>query len=276
MIRPCIFSDEVSPDFDEAVRLSAEAGAQGLELRGRMFGRSIGQIDDADVARIKEVCRGHGVSVAVIGSPVGKCDLEHPEECREHQRLFERMAELAHALETPLIRGFALWKPGRDRTGDAVRPDLEAYLPGIEAFLAPILRRAEREGVRYCLETEGATLVGTCGEARRVLDRMGAPACLGLAWDVNNGLSCGENPFPDAYDLIKHRVYHLHVKPNAAGSLATVGDSDLTYEQILRVLKADGYNAWASIEHWGTPAEMLHGLRELVPVLQRVNEERMR
>lgn len=270
-IRPCVFSDEVAADFEEAVRLSAEAGAQGLELRGKMFGRSIGQIDDADVARIREICNRYGVAVAVIGSPVGKCSMDDPEELAQHQRLFQRMAELAHAFETPLIRAFALWKPGREKTPDHDRPELAGYLPRIRAFLEPILEIAERENVRFCLETEGATLVGTCAEARQVIDAVGGPPALGLAWDVNNGLSCGESPYPEGYGLIRDRIYHVHVKPNRAKSLATVGESPLTYEALLRTLKQDGYAGWASIEHWGTPDQMLHGLRELVPLLDRVN-----
>src|SRR5204863_9943744 len=95
-IRSCVFSDEVSPDFEEAVRLSVEAGAEGLELRGRMWGKSIGQIDDAEGGRVTEVCSRFGARVGVIGSPVGKCDMENAEECRQHQALFRRMAELAH------------------------------------------------------------------------------------------------------------------------------------------------------------------------------------
>jgi len=270
-IRPCIFSDEVAPDFEEAVRLAAAAGAEGLELRGRLFGKSIGQIDAADVERIRQVCARHGVRVAVIGSPVGKCSMDSPEEMREHQRLFGRMVQLAHAFETPLIRGFALWRPDRDRATDHLRPDLEQYLPRVREFLAPIAEQAGREGVRFCLETEGACLVGTCGEARRVMEALGNPPALGVTWDVNNGLSCGESPYPEGYALIRDRVYHLHVKPNPQQSLATVGESALTYEQILTLLKRDGYDAWASIEHWGTSDEMLKGLRELVPVLARVN-----
>lgn len=268
-ILPCIFSDEVSPEFEEAVRLSAEAGAVGLELRGRMFGRSIGQIDDADVERIRETCERHGARVAVIGSPVGKC---HPAEAAEHERLFHRMAELAHRFGTNLIRGFALWRPDRDRATDPVRPDLDAHLPAITTFLQPIVRIAEAEGIRLCLETEGATLVGTCAEARQVMDALGNSPALGVAWDVNNGLACGENPYPEGYSLIRDRVYHVHVKPNTEKSLATVGAAPLTYEQILTVLRDDGYDGWASIEHWGSPDEMLKGLRELVPVLHRINQ----
>jgi len=271
MIRSCIFTDEVAPEFEEAVRLSAEAGAQGLELRNKLFGKSIVQIDDMDVRRIRDVCRTHGVEVAVLGSPVGKCSLDDPEEQRRHQDYFRRMAELAHAFETPIIRGFALWRPNRDRATDHLRPNLEAHLAQIVDFLAPIVEHAERENVRLCLETEGATLVGTCAEARRVMDALGNSPALGVTWDVNNGLACGENPYPDGYRLIHDRIYHVHVKPNAQQSLATVGESDLTYAEVLAVLKAAGYDAWASIEHWGAPEQMLKGLRELVPLLEVVN-----
>ncbi|MBM3457736.1 MAG: sugar phosphate isomerase/epimerase [Armatimonadetes bacterium] len=275
MIQPCIFSDEVSSEFEEAVRLSAEAGARGLELRNRMFGRSITQIDDDDVARIREICRRYGVAVAVIGSPVGKCAMDRPEELAQHHVHFRRMTELAHALgsgEAPaLIRAFALWRPERDRATDHIRPDLEEFLPQVRAFLEPLIAMAEQAGVRYCLETEGATLVGTCAEASRVMDVLGRPAALGLAWDVNNGAWCGENPYPDGYRHIRDRVYHVHVKPNQAGSLATVAETPLTYEQLLSTLREDGFQGWASIEHWGTPEAMLGGLRELLPVLDRVN-----
>ena len=270
-ILPCVFSDEVSSDFEEAVRLSREAGALGLELRGRMFGKSITQIDAADVEQIKGICSKYGVKVAVIGSPVGKCDADNPDECRQHQKHFDRMVELAHAFDTELIRAFSLWRPNRDRATDHVRPDLDRYLPQIVEFLGPLVEAAERGGVKYCLETEGACMVGTCAEARKVMDALGNSPAFGLAWDVNNGLSCGEEPLPYGYELIRDRVYHVHVKPNSAGTLETVGDSSLTYETVLTTLRDDGYTGWASIEHWGSPEAMRSGLRQLTPLLNRVN-----
>ena len=46
-----------------------------------------------------------------IGSPFGKCDMENAEELAQHQRHFDRMLQLAERFGTPIIRGFALWKP---------------------------------------------------------------------------------------------------------------------------------------------------------------------
>lgn len=267
-IEVCVFTDEVAHDFEEAVGLTTAAGATAMEIRGRLYGKNVTTIDDDDVRRMEDVLDRHEARVASIGSPFGKCDRERPEELAEHQRHFERMVELAHVFGTRVIRGFALWKPDRER--DQPRPDLSRYLDEIVAFLTPAVQLAEQEGVLLCLENEGATMVGTCAEAEAVIDALGAPQSLAVAWDVNNGLSCGENPLPDGYARIAGRVAHVHVKPNGAQSLATVGDSDLTYETVLRTLFADGYRAAASIEHWGSPELMLKGVRELSELVARL------
>src|SRR5207253_2173239 len=101
------------------------AGATGLEIRGKLFGKSVTGITDEEVDRMKEIMERHGAHVASIGSPFGKCDMDNPAELEQHQRHLERMAQLAHAFGTPIIRGFALWKPDRGR--EAARPDLDAF-----------------------------------------------------------------------------------------------------------------------------------------------------
>ena len=268
MIEACIFADEVSKEFDEAVRLSVEAGARCIELRGGIWGRSVQNCTDEDVERMQEVLAREGARVAVIGSPVGKCHLDDEEEYQTHLRWFDRMCELAHVFGTRVIRGFAFWNPTKE---DRVRPDLAAYLPRIAEKLAPIAETAEREDVLYCFETEGSTMTGTCGEIAAVIDALGGSPNLGAAWDVNNGWGSGELPYPDGYSAIRGRVYHVHVKPNADKSIETVADTPLSYAEVLRVLKADGYQGCASIEHWGSPELMLEGVRQLVPLLEHLS-----
>lgn len=272
-ISPCVFSDEVAEEFAGSVRIAVENGCPGLEIRGRLLGKNVTQIDDDDVARIQAILKEYGAHVAVIGSPVGKCDGDSQEERAAHQRHFVRMAELAHRFGTRVIRGFALWRPDRSRETDHVRPNLAEHMASITSFLAPIVELAEKEDVLLGLETEGATMVGTNGEARQVMDAMGNPTHLGVTWDVNNGLHNGEYPYPKGYELVQDRIFHVHVKPDSNKSLATVADSELTYEQILRVLRDDGYTGAASIEHWGSPEYTLKGIRELVPLLNRINSE---
>jgi L-ribulose-5-phosphate 3-epimerase len=267
-IEPCVFSDEVSADFEEAVRLSVEAGATGLEIRGKLFGKNVTGITDEEVGQMQAIMERHGAHVVSIGSPFGKCDMNKPEELEQHQRHFERMVQLAHVFGTPIIRGFALWKPDRGR--EAARPIIRDYLERIVTFLQPAVRLAERENVVLCLENEGATLVGTCAETRAVIDALGNSPALAVAWDVNNGRGSGELPFPDGYNLIRGKVRHLHVKPNREKSMATVADTSVTYEEVIRTLLADGYTGAASIEHWGSPEYMLSGVRQLVATLGRI------
>lgn len=267
MIEACIFADEVSKDFDEAIRLSAEAGARAIELRGGIWGRAVQSCTDEDVERMQEVLRQHGARVAVIGSPVGKCDMENEEEYQQHVRYFDRMCELAHVFETRVIRGFAFWNPLR---AERQRPDLSQYIDRIVERLTPLVRKAEEENVLYCFETECSTVTGTCEEIARVIEALGGSEHLGAAWDVNNGWGGGEMPYPDGYGRIRDRVYHVHVKPNADKNIETVADTSLTYSDILRVLRADGYDGCASIEHWGSPELMLDGVRQLNGLLAHV------
>ena len=47
----CIFADEVSKDFDEAVKLSHEAGADYVEVRGGIWGKDVTTANDDDMKK---------------------------------------------------------------------------------------------------------------------------------------------------------------------------------------------------------------------------------
>ena len=268
-IEPCVFTDEVSPDFEEAVQLSVEAGATAMEIRGRLPGGSITTISDVDVEMMQAILAKFGARVGALGSPFGKCAMNNPEELAQHQQYFDRMIELAEAFGTAIIRGFALWKP-KETGPETERPHLGPYLDRIIDFLKPAVRKAEAAGVVLCLENEPSTMIGTCREARQVMDAVGGSPALAVAWDVNNGEYCGEAVLAEGYPLIRGRVRHVHVKPNKEKHMDTVAGSDVTYGEVFRALLADGYNGAASIEHWGSPELMLRGVGELVETLQRV------
>jgi sugar phosphate isomerase/epimerase len=268
MIVPCIFSDEVSKDFAEAVPLSVAAGARALEIRGGLWEKNVTTVTDEGVKRMQDVLAQHGARVAVIGSPVGKCHHDRREEVEQHTRHFERMIQLARAFGTDIIRGFAFWDKAYRETRK--HTPLERNLDMILPLLRPIVQRAEQANVVLAIEPEADTMVGTCREARLLIDALGSPN-VAFCWDVNNACGCGESPMPDGYEHIKGFVRHVHVKPNRNKSLATVADSKATYEQVLRALKADGYRGAASIEHWGSREDMLEGVRQLVEVLEKIN-----
>jgi sugar phosphate isomerase/epimerase len=265
------FADEVSKeDFDEAVRLGVEAGATGIELRGGIWGQRVQQIDDDTVKRVQDTVARHGVKILCVGSPVGKCPHDDEAQQAEHHRTFDRMIELAHAFDTTVIRGFALWNPRRkeDRT---IRPGIQENLGTIVPFLTPIVERARDAGVTLSLENESATMVGSCREAREVADALeastGGTDGFSFCWDVNNGIGCDEPHMPDGYEQIKGRITHLHVKPNPEKEIEPIRGSEMPYADLLKQLLDDGYTGPASIEHWGSPELMLKGVRQLRQVL---------
>jgi len=178
------------------------------------------------------------------------------------------MVELAHIFDTDIIRMFAFWMP-KELSGKP-RPDIKDYLGEIAPRLKPAAEIAEKEGVVMALETEGATLAGTCAESRAVINAVGSDA-LRMAWDVNNSWECGELPYPDGYDQIRGLVRHIHVKPNAHKNMETVSSSDVLYSQVLRaILEEEGFEGCASIEHWGSPELMLEGVRQLKEALKNL------
>jgi len=267
MIDVCFFADEVSKtDFEEAVKLGVAAGANTVEVRGGVWGKHVTEIDDDDVKRVQDVLGAYNVRVASIGSPFGKCAIDNPQECEQHLRYFDRMIELAHAFETQIIRGFTFWNPNRRITG-APRPEISDYMERIVDKLAAVVPIAESANVTLAFENESACLAGTCEETRAVINALGNSPALALCWDVNNGLHCGENPLPEGYAHVKGLVRHVHVKPNREKQLDPIGETELRYEQVLAVLVEDGFTGAASIEHWGTPEEMLEGVRQLRAVV---------
>jgi len=262
------FADEIhKEDFDEAVRLGVEAGATGIELRGGIWGQRVQEIDNDMVKRVQDVLAKYGVKVMSVGSPVGKCAHDNADELAHHQKMFERMVELAHAFDTTVIRGFALWNPNRKDGDRENRPGVANYLDIIVPFLTPIVTLAAREGVTFSLENEGATIAGSCAEAREVADALGDTSGFSFCWDVNNGISCGERAFPEGYAHIKGRMTHFHIKPNEDKELDPIRDSDMKYVDLIKTVLADGYQGVVSIEHWGSPELMLKGIRQVRAVL---------
>jgi len=261
VISVCFFSDEVSPDFGESLRLGRAAGAESVELRSRLFGKRVDQLNAGELRQIRGLLAGEGLACAIIASSFGKCDLDSDEQWREHEEILRGSIAAAHALETDLVRCFPFWTPSRQ---DLPRPDLDANLGRIVERLGWAVEVAEREGVVLCLETEAATYSGSCAEVDAITRALGPSPAVAIAWDVNNAwLAGGEDPVAVGYPLLRDRVRHLHIKPNGDGSLATIADSVRSYGELLSLFAISGYEGAASIEHWGSSEAMLAGIRQL-------------
>jgi len=76
-----------------------------------------------------------------------------------------------------------------------------------------------------------------------------------MAWDVVNGTSTGETPYPDGFDLLdKKRIWHTHIKDvridpeTKKRQVCAVGDGQMPYHDIFTAMGKAGYTGALSME----------------------------
>ncbi len=288
MIQACVFSDELSSDVERLASLCAELRVPYVELRG-MWDTNINRIDMEGAGKIKSILDRYGIRVGVLGSGFGKCSLFDEDEWQEHLTILERQIRFCDLFGARKVRVFPFWVPeGVDhRAGE--RPDLHKYLDRIVERLRVACARAEKEGITFTMETEGATFSGSCGELRTIIDAVGSTA-LTPCWDVLNSWEAGDIGYPDDYEAnLKGLVTHVHVKdatldPGDRSKITGrthIDCGDLPWADIFRTLLADGYDGLASVEthlffgmadryRWLEPATVsaLRNLNRVLAVVQ--------
>jgi len=242
MFRLGIFTDEISQDFEEAVKFAIENDIKDFEIRS-VWRKNVGRLNKEEIARIKSIVDDYGAKIAVIGSPFLKCNLNNEEEYRAHMKILDNCIYQAHKYETNIIRIFTFWR---------VTP-IEKYWNSIIDKLRVPVKKAEKEGIILAVETEGSTNVGNCSELRKLFDSLPSDN-LKATWDVANSYFGGEIAYPDGYQLIRGEVVHLHLKdfvidPSTGKHKPTyIGEGLIPYEDVFRDLLKDGFNEVASIE----------------------------
>jgi sugar phosphate isomerase/epimerase len=167
------FADEATrPNAKTVVEQLAAMAALGLRYYSPRFldvsgTGKVGHVIELDDAGLKELAKlnaDYGMSVASIGSRIGKVKLKD-EADRSHNKYvpFEQYLETevrntiraAHGLDTKLVRGFSFYGPA----GEDPRP----YVPEAVDRLGALADLMANEGLIYGLEIE-PNLVGQTGE----------------------------------------------------------------------------------------------------------------
>jgi sugar phosphate isomerase/epimerase len=271
-------TDEISQDFEHALDVLAEYGAQGAELRG-LWGTNIGDLTDDQVKRARKALHAHSMRVSCLASPFFKCDMRtseptvagrmHLASARGYDQqmdLLRRLCDLADQFETTFIRVFSFW-----RRGDPTE-EVEAHI--VEAFAEPLEIAASR-GMTLLLENEHACYLGTGAEIARVIRKVGHPH-LRACWDPGNALAAHEVPYPDGYESVRSMVAHVHIKDavllDGEPRWCIVGEGVVDYSGQFRALRSDGYDGYISLETHcvpqdGTPED---GSRPCLQALNRL------
>ncbi len=260
MFQLAAFTDEISQDLAHACAVIRSFDGAGVEIRG-VWDTPVQELTGPQVAEIRRIVADHGLEVASIASPFGKCTLENPAEVAEHMDILCRCGAIASELGCGLVRGFAFW----DHDQAAEKPwevMCEAYKP-----VPDILERGD---FILGLENEAACFVGTAGHARTFLERMNCGRIKAI-WDAANHVqdpqSDGVPTFPDGYGLIRADMVHVHVKDaivEAGGGRPNVflGEGLCRWQEQLEAFKNDGYDGYVSLETHVDPGRFPEHLRE--------------
>jgi L-ribulose-5-phosphate 3-epimerase len=245
MFQVAAISDEISQDPAVAAALLREFGGVGLEIRS-VWEKGPHELAAEEIGRLKHIITDYGLGVCGIASPVFKCDLGDAAAEAQHREFLRSCIDLAHALETKLIRVFTFWR----------QPGLPPWGQIADRFGA-VLRWAEQEDVILGIENERSTMGATARHVADFLALVSHP-CLRAIWDPGNEQGNAETrgAYPAGYETLKPWIVHVQlkdVKRLADGSVTSVrlGSGEVDYLGQLRALQRDGYQGYLSLEtHW--------------------------
>lgn len=251
-----VITDEISQDFDHALAVAHEIGAESVELRS-LWGMNIADLSDDDVARAVRLVKGYGLVVNCIASPFLKVSL-HPQRVEqrpisffmeersheEHFAMLRRCLELARRFECPVARAFSFWRDPSPTQDDWA---------SVVGYLKRATELAEQAGCTLALENEHTCTVATGAETRRMVDEVGT-SHLKVIWDPANAFCAGEMPYPDGYRQVCDYIVDVHVKDASRGQESrecvyrVLGEGSIDWRGQIQALIVDGYAGHITME----------------------------
>lgn len=227
-----IITDEVSQDFEEALKFAKEYELECVELRSA-WEKGPFDYNTEDILKIKHLADMYDLKVSAISSPVFKCDY-NAENIKEHTKGLIRLAEYAKILGADKIRCFNFFR-NPNVTNEMVK---EAYKEGYNA--------CEKAGITIVIESEPTTNASCCREIAELVKYVNKPYFKALYDPGNNIYSTDEIPFPDGYEQIKDVLCHIHIKDavkNGESAIGTaVGEGSVDYIGLFKELKRIEYD----------------------------------
>ncbi len=260
-----VITDGISRNPERAFAVMNEFGLEYAELQ-YVNDLEVGELNDAQTARLKDLLQAHGLKVSCIsrhvfaGLALGELGRDSP-VYREQLEYLRRCIEFARALDCPLVRVMSFRKEmilfganGADQwivTAGAWDKLLQLMAPAVEI--------AEAMDAQLVVENGNNAMITSAWLGRKLIGELGTTR-LKLLWDPGNGLYCNEPAWPDAYDALQgpdgSLLAHLHIKdvvvniPRARSDFVPFGHGDIgpRLPTIAAALRRDGYEGVVSLE----------------------------
>lgn len=247
MYRRGVITDEISQDLDVVLETAKRFALEGLEIR-TIWNTRVDQLDDTAVRRLRDAVDSAGLVICGVAPPFYKCDIDRPDERREHHEILRRSIDVGQRLGTNLVRTFTFW---------LTQPVASVWERIVEYYQEPA-DIARATGVVLAVENEHSCEVGTGSELAHFLKALDRPEVKAL-WDPGNAFHASETEpaYPAGYLAVRDRIVHVHLKdavrdPGATKARhAPLGEGQVRIADQLQALNRDGYDGFVSLEtHW--------------------------
>ncbi|WP_328783192.1 sugar phosphate isomerase/epimerase [Streptomyces canus] len=240
-MRPCILTDEISQDLDEALEICDRQGFTAIEIRS-VWNTPPNELTLRQCADIAARAADRSISIAGFASPVFKTELPtSAADLTRCQSLLASSIEQCAALGTGMVRVFSFFRDGA--------PDVQAAAEAIDT----VLNKVPTDEVVVAIETGTRTNTPTAALGQQLVDAL-SRLNVGVLWDPGNTVFAG---FGDGHlgglpDLRPGSLLHVHVKdPRGTSGYVELGQGDLPWPAILAALRERGYRGHVSLEtHW--------------------------
>lgn len=244
MIRLSAFADEISPRLDEQIATLEREQIHFVDLRS-VDGTNVLDFTDQQIAEIKRTLDDHGIGVSAIASPIGKVPIDGSFD--EHLHRFERAITVARAFQTPHMRIFSFYPPAADAAGGAA-PAPSSYRDEVLRRLREMTARARAANIILLHENEKDIYGDTIARCRDLHESC-ADEHLRAVLDPANFIQCAQEPYPEAYEALHPWLSYVHVKDALSdGHVVVAGEGAARWPELLRRLRADGYDGFLSLE----------------------------
>lgn len=236
-----IVSDEVSPDFDEAVRHALSWGISIYELRMLKSGR-IPVVDAAELRSIQSLVKNNGLRISALSPGIFKYPLNETAKLEaEVTTVLPKTLSMAADFGASIVIVFGFQRVEGENPANGER--------AIE-WMRRAAGEAEKMGVTLAVENEPGFWCDSGSNTAKLIAAVNSPS-LRANWDPCNGYGTPEVPYPQGYEAIKRYIGNVHVKDTKQGSLiqcVPVGEGAVDWKGQIKALVRDQVVQHVTIE----------------------------
>ncbi len=231
------FADEIHMDLGKQMEVLKKLGIHHVEMRG-VNGKGLAEHGMSQVREIKKQLEEEGIRLSSVGSPIGKIKIT--DDFAPHMELYKHTVEIAHELEAPYIRMFSFFMP-----------ENESYVPyrgKVMDQLGQLADYAKANRAVLVHENEKDIYGDVADRCLEIMKEFYGEHFKAV-FDFANFVQCKQDTL-EAYEMLKPYIAYIHIKDARWSDAGVVpaGMGDGHVEEILRMLKAGGYEGFLSLE----------------------------